>query len=370
MDKADSLANQIDQAERMDEATRSLEASTGRLSRDTVTTGQHDQELRSWLMAGVPDSGISAGRNLTFQLRSKALRPGQEWQVRAQSTTTGAAGGFVVPDEGMRELEQALLAYGGVRQSASVVRTAGGNDMPWPLSDNTDQFAEILGQNQAALDGDLAFGQRVLKAHKYVTKIIKVPVELIADSAINISEYVGARLGEQLGRGTNRHFTTGAGTTEPEGIVTGAAFGVAAAGTAAVTYEELVDLLHSVDPAYRAKFTWMFHDDTLRALRKLRDTDGKLIWQESMRAGEPDRILGKPYIINQDMAPMGVSARSIIGGDLSKYKIRDCQDVTIVRLDERFAEYLQVAFLAYSRHDGLLLDAGTGPVRYLQNAAV
>jgi HK97 family phage major capsid protein len=356
MNEADNLKATIERMERMETEERALEASQGRRAGFSQTTTTGGDELRNWLLAGVPNSGVTADRNLSFQLR-------------ALSSTTGAAGGYTVQAEAMRELEQALLAYGGIRQAASVIRTASGADLPWPLSDNTDKVAEILGQSAEVTEGDLEFAQATLKAHKYVTKIIKVPVELIQDSAINIEAYVGARLGEQIGRGTNRHFTTGTGGNQPQGIVTGATLGVSAAAANAVTYEELVDLLHSVDPAYRGNFTWMFHDDTLRELRKMRDNDGKLIWQESARAGEPDTILGKPFIINQDMAPMGKGAKSIIGGDLSKYKVRDVQDISIVRLDERYAEFLQVAFLAYSRHDGLLLDAGTHPVKFLKNAA-
>jgi HK97 family phage major capsid protein len=361
MAEADELRAKIDQKERMEDAERSLEASQGRATGTTRGTGaaQADDSLRNWLLAGVPDSNVTESRNMVLTLEN-----------RAQSSATGAAGGYTVQQETMRELEQALLASGGVRQVADVIRTASGADLPWPTSDNTDaEVAEILGQNDPASDGDLEFGQRTLKAHKYVTKIIKVPVELIQDSAINLPQYVGSRLGEQLGRGTNRHFTTGTGVNQPEGVATGAVLGVTAAAPGAVTYEELVDMIHSVDPAYRRNFTWMFHDETLRELRKLRDNDGALIWQESLRVGEPDRILGKPYTINMDLQPMGAGNRSIVGGDFSKYKVRDVRDVTVVRLDERFAEFLQVAFLAYSRHDGLLLDAGTNPVKYLTHSA-
>lgn len=386
MDEADSLKAEIDRIERLEDAERSLEQSQGRYSRDTRTAGSFDANdaLRGWLIQGsdqqptetqlaaMANAGLT-GRNLTFNLRPDALRSQVElkdWADRALSSTTGTAGGYLVPEDFRNELEVALLAFGGMRGVASVVRTASGADLPWPTVNDVSEEGEIVGQNVQQTEGDIQFGQRTLKAHKYSSKIIRVPVELIQDSAINIAAEVGTRLGERIGRITNRHFTAGIGGTEPEGIVTGAALGITATATDAVTYEELVDLQHSVNSAYRTGATFMFADSTLRQLKKLRDTDGSLIWQAGMAVREPDTILGHRYVVNDHMQAMGVSAKPILFGALNKYKIRDVQDVVLVRLDERYAEFGQVAFLAFSRHDGLLLDAGTGPVKYLQNAAV
>ena len=119
----------------------------------------------------------------------------------------------------------------------------------------------------------------------------------------------------------------------------------------------------------------MFADSTLKALKKIKipqfsgDTNGMPLWQPGLVQGQPDRILGYPFVINQDVAAMAASAKAIVFGDLSKYLIRDVRDVTLLRLDERYAENHQVAFLAFSRHDGDLLDAGTDPVKLFVNPA-
>jgi HK97 family phage major capsid protein len=135
-----------------------------------------------------------------------------------------------------------------------------------------------------------------------------------------------------------------------------------------------VDLVHSVDPAYRVNARFMMNDATLKTIKKIKvlqysgDTTGVPLWSPSLVAGQPDTILGYPFVINQSMASPGSSAKKVIFGDLSKYIIRDVRDFTLLRLDERFAELGQVAFLAFSRHDGDLLDAGTDPVKYMQQA--
>ena len=153
------------------------------------------------------------------------------------------------------------------------------------------------------------------------------------------------------------------GTTGNRGVVTMAPVGVTAASEAAITDIELVDLVHSVDPAYRGQAEFMFNDQTLRELKKLRDAEGRPLWLPGIAVREPDTILGYRYVINTHMPVMEPGAKSVLFGDFSKYYIRDVMDITLVRLDEVYAEYGQVAFLAFSRHDGALLDAGTNPIR-------
>jgi HK97 family phage major capsid protein len=107
----------------------------------------------------------------------------------------------------------------------------------------------------------------------------------------------------------------------------------------------------------------------IRVLQYSGDAVGVPMWVPGLTNGAPDTILGYPYTINQSVAVPGSNAKCILFGDFSKYLIRDVRDITLLRLDERFAEFGQVAFLAFSRHDGDLLDAGTHPVKYATSAA-
>jgi HK97 family phage major capsid protein len=138
----------------------------------------------------------------------------------------------------------------------------------------------------------------------------------------------------------------------------------------------LVDLLHAVDPAYRNLPTskWMFHDSTLKALRLLVDGNNRPLWQPGLTAGFgqgfPETILDKPYVINNDMPVMAANAYSVLYGDLSKYKVRRvASGTTVLRLVERYADYLQVGYIGFLRADGQLLDAGTHPIAAFQNSA-
>lgn len=325
--------------------------------------------------------GISLDQNkLRIRLAAqplKSLRADdvREWEQRLTQVdvvSPDLGGHYTVPDEMMRPLEVALLQFGGMRQVAEVIRTQTGAELPIPQLDDTGNQGALLGEGLEHTELDTEFTQLVLNAFKYTSKRVPVSVEYLQDNAINFVGRIGAILGERIGRITNTHFTTGDGSSKPRGIMTAAtSSGVTTSSATAVSYDNLIDLKHSVDPAYRALGArFMFNDTTLKILKKIKvpqfsgDTAGMPLWRAGLAAGEPDTIDGDPYTINQQVAS-GSSARSIAYGLLSKYVIRDVRDITLVRLDERYAELGVVAFLAFSRHDGDLNDAGTHPVKYL-----
>jgi HK97 family phage major capsid protein len=113
----------------------------------------------------------------------------------------------------------------------------------------------------------------------------------------------------------------------------------------------------------------MMHDSTFKAIRKLLDSQNRPIFQPDISASSPGTLLGSPVVINQDCATIAASAKAVYFGDFSKYIIRDVQDFTLLRLEERYADFHQVGFVGFSRHDGRILDAGTDPIKHLVLAA-
>ncbi|MHC4877583.1 MAG: phage major capsid protein [Planctomycetota bacterium] len=283
---------------------------------------------------------------------------------------TDAEGGYTIPEGFMAELERTLLAFGGVRRVARVVRTSSGGALPWPTLDDTSNTGELLAEaTTIGASVDPTFGIKTLNDYKYSSKPILISAELLDDSAFNMAVVIAQLLGERVGRITNTHFTTGDNSGKPNGIVTASAAGVTAAAVDAIIADELMDLQHSIDPAYRANnIGWMFHDNLLLAIRKLKDTQGQYIWQPGLTAGAPDLLLTKPYTINQDMASsMTASAKTLLYGDFSAYIVRDVAQARFRRLDERYADTDQVGFVLFSRHDGELIN--DGKVKHLAQAA-
>lgn len=353
---------------------------------------QHSQDfemaLRGWFIAGserplTPEHTRAAervgidfrNRVLTLNLATRAPRnvgEARRWEERAQTVTT-SGGGYTIPDEMMRALEVALLWYGPMRQVATILRTETGADLPIPTVNDTNHVGRILDINTQVQNQDVAFGQLVLHAFKYSSDQVLVPVELMQDNAINLPQFLGEALGERIGRIQNTHFTIGAGTTLPFGIVTRAAAGPTPTGSVAAgfKYVDMVDLEHSVDIAYRRQgAAFMCNDVVVARLKKLLDTAGRPIWQPAdsagMMAGAPNTLLGYPIWVNNDMATATTTGtKAVLFGALGKYLVRDVLGITLIRLDERYADYHQVAFLAIARADGDLLNAGTNPVKVM-----
>lgn len=369
-----------------------------------VSQQDRAEALRAWMIGGTPEGvseaqrdlarrcGIDIGKktlNLNFlsptPLRASNLRSASDsdvarWQTETRAALTGAqstttTGGYTVADGAMQALEVSMLAFGGMRQVASIYRTATGGPLPFPTVNDTAQKGRLLAENTTATETEMTFGQMVLDAYKYSSDYVLASVEFLQDTSIDAGAFLGSALGTRIARLQNDHFTTGTGSSQPNGIVTAAGnSSVTLSGTATVSYDNIVDLIHSVDPAYRNNARFMFHDGALKMLKKVKvlqysgDTVGVPLWQPSLVAGQPDMIHGYSYVINQSMATPATGVKSILFGDFSKYIIRDVRDITLMRLDERFAELHQVAFLAFARSDGDLLDAGTDPVKYATQA--
>lgn len=295
----------------------------------------------------------------------------------AMSTTTTTEGGYTVATEYQRSLEEAMKAYSGMLEVATIIQTGSGADMNFPTADATGEVGEIVGQNSPATGADTTFGNTALSVFKYSSKKIALPWELIQDSFLDIEAYVQGLLAVRLGRITNTHFTTGTGSGQPRGIVTGAALGKTGTTgqTLTVIYDDLVDLEHSINRAYRKSpgFGFMMADSSLKVVRKIKDSNGRPVfvpgYEQGNPGGAPDRLLGRPITINDDVAAMAANAKSILCGDFRKYIVRRVMDLTLFRMtDSAFTLNGQVGFVAFQRIGGNLVDAG-GAVKYYANSA-
>jgi HK97 family phage major capsid protein len=313
-----------------------------------------------------------------LQSRAAAMNQGQWNQLgsRALSEVQGTAGGFsVLPESLVRNLEVALLTYGGVRSVAEIIRTATAEPMSWPTANDTTNMGRRIGESAAvdvtgATTAEPTFGKVTWNAYKYTSDAILVPYELLRDSAFNLASLLGSMLGERIGRKTAVDNTTGTGNAQPSGIVPGSTLGVTAAAAAAITSDEIIRLEHSVDPAYRVGAGYMMHDNVILAIRLLKDGEGRYLWVPGIRDGRVDTLNGRPVTTNQAMASTVTnSAITMLFGQFSKFKIREVGTIRLYRLEERYRENDQDGFMAFLEQDAGLLDAGTHPVKHLQQAA-
>lgn len=302
------------------------------------------------------------------------------------STTTNSEGGYTVQPIVSQTLIEALKSYGAMRRVAESFTTENGTDLNYPTTDGTGEEGEIVAQNAAASNQDLSFGTRALNVFKFSSKVVTVPIELLQDSQIDIVGLVNGRLRSRIGRIQNRLFTVGTGVGEPTGLVTAAGVGKVGAGgqVATVVYDDLVDLVDSLDIAYLepepgddgatdVRPGWMFSQAMRKVVRKIKDTAGRPIWtpsyDEGIAGGGTDMLLDYPVAINNYMPTPAANAKSIAFGNLRNYKIRDAMQVTFYRFDDSaYASKGQVGFLAFCRAGGNLMD--TLGVKLYQHPAV
>ena len=314
----------------------------------------------------VVDDGEAYNRVFTNFLRrgmadlspeDKAVMSGKASQIlNAAGIGTGAAGGFTVSPEFRDKLIETQKWYGPMLQEAEVIHTETGAQLPWPTNDDTANVGAILAENTQVTEQDATFGTANI------------------DSAFNLGVWLPRKLGTRLGRILNQHFTTGTGTNQPDGIVTSAAVGATSTGsfaaTGGVSFDNLIDLIEALDPAYGGGegLKFMGHQSVRKAIRKLKDSQGRYLWEPSVKEGVPNQVQGYPFILNNDMPTLAASSKSLLFGNIrDAYLIRIVRDMQTMRLQERYADFLQVGFLAFERADGTLQDANA--VRVLQTTA-
>lgn len=292
----------------------------------------------------------------------------QHKEQRVQNVGTTTAGGFTVPEGFAGYITEAMAKVSDLLNWADIIRTETGNDIPFPINDDNSNTGELISESgdYSSSAADLVFSSYTMKAYKMSSKMVKVSEELLQDNGVDLVAYLGHRLGIRVGKVSNTYFTTGTGSAEPKGFLQ--TRGTVTASTSTFTQAELAAFQDSIDPAYRngSKVAFSMHSNILSEIKQLALASDKFgsVWAPSFRDGDPERILGKPYFLNQAMSSTSATGDKIIAyGDWSAFKIRIVNGFDLRRLTERYAELGQVAFFGVSRVDSALLD--TTAVKYM-----
>lgn len=271
-------------------------------------------------------------------------------------------GGYLVPDEYEHTLVAALQEENFFRGLAHTIRTSSGDHtIPVVASHGEAAWME---EGSAYPESDDTFSQVNLGAHKLGTAI-RVSEELMNDSVFDLESYITQEFARRIGTKEEEAFLVGDGNHKPLGVFQGAEVGVTAAKTA-ITFDDMMDLYHSLRTPYRRNASWILNDSTVKAIRKLKDNNGNYIWQPSVQVGQPDRILSLPYRTSSFVPELAAGNKVIALGDYSYYWIADRQGRKFKRLSELYAANGQIGFLASERVDGRLILPETVKVLEIQ----
>jgi HK97 family phage major capsid protein len=301
---------------------------------------------------------------------------------------TGMSGSYFVPLDFRREVESALKYAGPMLEVSNVLETPTARLFSLPsdsdaISASGSGSGEFMSENQSVSDADVAgINQQTLGGYLVSSKMVKMSISLLEDAGFDAPSYIAGRLGLRLGRAMEPMFTTGSGNGQPTGFITGATQAAIAVGASqndgisganSIGSSDVAALEASVDYAYRKQGAIFMCNPstTLQAMRAQRDQKGALLFP-GLQSAEL-RLLNYPLVPNPNMDQLQTQSSSpqvtrnvLAFGCFKKFILRfGGGGLILKRLDERFAEYRQVAFIAYYRVDSNLLDGGGGAIKYL-----
>ena len=283
-----------------------------------------------------------------------ALRTNFRQVSNVLSEGVDANGGYLVPEEYDHRLIDILDEENVMRKLGTRITTSGEHKINIAA---TKPAAALIEEGGALTFGDATFDQIILDAHK-LHVAIKVTEELLYDNAFNLENYIMQQFGKALANAEEDAFINGTGTGQPLGILAatgGADVGVTAKSATAITADELIDLIYSLKRPYRKSAAFLLNDQTLAAIRKLKDNYGQYLWQPSLQAGEPDRILGYAAYTSPYFPAVAAGKAAVAFGDFSYYNIGDRGTRSFAELKELFAGNGMVGFVAKERVDGKLV---------------
>lgn len=336
----DSMTNEIKRMERREV----IEAELNRPVNQPITEVPEKTDLLKEKMGRASDA---YKEDFDRHLRGKTL------VHNVLSEGVDADGGYLVPEEFERDIVTALTEENVIRSLAKVITTQHERKIPVATGHSVAQWTA---ENTAYTESNPTFGQKQIDAFK-LTDLCRVSVELLQDAAFDIEDYLMKEFARAFGIAEEQAFCVGTGSNQPTGIFTanGGTVGVTAAATGAVTADELISLVYALKSPYRRNAKFLLNDATISSIRKLKDNNGAYLWQPSVQAGQPDRLLGYEIYTSPYAPVVAAGALAIAFGDFKNYWIGDRAGRTVQRLNELYATNGQIGYVATERVDGKVI---------------
>jgi len=353
--------DQVAEYETLEKEFDQLSANINRREKHEKRTAQMAQATTSPLgfgdtaekNAGVVSKYATAEYKSAFNLFLAGANP---HDFKSEMTVgSDADGGYIVPEEYHDAVITKLNLIGRTRSISNVVGTK--TTTNFPIEGDAPTFAWIE-EGGAYGSTKATFNNKQIKAYK-LGGIIKVSEELLQDTSIDFDAYMGVQIARGIDKAESPAFAMGDGVAKPTGYAYSSNIGPSSttASTDAVTADELIDIYYDLKEEYRATATWRMTDKSEKAIRKLKNSDGDYIYSKALAEGERPTLLGRPIVIDNSMAEMGAGNKFIVIGDFMSYQIADRGEMSIQRLDEKYADEGFVGFKVTKRVDAkVMLD--------------
>lgn len=270
-------------------------------------------------------------------------------------------GGYLIaPQQFVKKLIQELDAEVAIRKMATTYEVKNAESLGVPTLDSDFDDSDWTTELQTGSEDDLGFGKRELRPYP-TAKRVKVSNKLLRTAALAPEALVRQRLSYKFGVTEEKAFLTGDGHGKPLGVFTASDDGIPTSRdvstdntTTSPTADGLIEAFHGLKPQYRKNAVWLFHDDVIKKIRKLKDADDHYLWQQGLSVGQPPTILGKPYITSE-WAPNTFTTGQYVGilADWRFYWIATALNAQVQRLVELYAETNQTGYIGRMEVDGM-----------------
>jgi HK97 family phage major capsid protein len=365
--------------------------------RDLADAEKEHAELESW--AASPDGahpalsskagvdaavaaatgGLGEGPMTEFSKRqatamfAKALRKGPQALTAEEKAAIieDATGQIIVPHDLAGPIFTTLPRLGVLRNLALVRPTTSNLVDVRALTQATAAWGKIeLGTTATAYDaGIAATGPNTITVQN-LNALVQIGVDELADTDANLVGLVQDIVGQQFAQMEDDAFSNGSGTSRPFGIAVRATVGGAipaaqgvTAAASAVNPDQLKQMQYLITSRFANNGVYLASDDATQAIALLKDSTSNYLWQPSNQAGQPDVLFGRPFYRVSGMPSMVATTAfadpAVLFGDVrSGYMIADRQQITVQRLDERYADIGLVGFLFRQRVGGDVIRPG------------
>jgi len=361
MTKVQEIGDSINKREELDRLAKEEEASLGLQAKDVVETGEKKEKVNPLSTPEYFNVFNSFIRGGLQELSPEQLQVVRNVQNALQVDIDTAGGYIVTPMQVVQSLLKNVDDMVHIRQRATVFQVPNAQALGVPTldadPDDADWTAEL---GTGSEDNAMKFGGRELHPHP-LAKRIKISNKLLRAAFLNTSGLVEDRLAYKFAVTGEKAYLVGTGANQPLGVFTASPNGVPTSRdvskgntTTAVTFDGLISAKYSLKEQYLRNAEWIFHRDVVKEIAKLKDGDGQYLWRESVRAGEPDRILNLPYMMSE-FAPSTLTTGLYAGAlaDWRWYWIADALDMTIQRLNELYAETNQTGLIGRLEEDAM-----------------
>lgn len=299
-------------------------------------------------------------------------------------------GGYWVPGERVMRIFSRLFETSDIREVATV-DTMSSDHKEYPLDPNDLTTGGWVGETEERDETETPeLGMQSIYAREHFAQP-KVTQKLLDTADFNVEAWLDKKMVNKFSRDENMAFVGGNGIKNPQGflaypnstaedttrpwgtlqyIPSGAAGGFPFLSGSSIAGDPdcLIDLSMSLKPMYLKNAKWAMRRSTAAVVRKMKDVDGRYIWQDNLTEGGRPLLLGYPVLLWEDMPAIGADSLSIAFGDWSNYIIHD-HKVGIRMLRDPFTQKGWVKFYTYKRVAGNIVAEGFDSIKLLKFSA-